>query len=190
MRHVVKPHFLFVSLSLMMSSCAIEFEVESQRTVLEQQILGAYEELDDDLVLITSVRAVNQDGSTKSVKLTPLEKRAVAARQNQQFNQDDIKELRDKQLIGENREGDVTILPKSIGKIAKAAGKDRKFAEVIVTEENADRQVIWQRIIEKSPDLSQKDLPLVRQNYHEQIIEKLAKGHWFQGKDGKWIQKT
>lgn len=180
---------IIATLQSLLSSCAIEFEVESQRTVLEKQILGAYEEIDDDLIMVSSVRAVDEEGNTKKIKLTALEERALKARQNQQFNQDDLKELLDKEIIGEKNNGLIALLPKNKGKSSKSKKADLDLAELIVAEENSDRRVVWQRVVEKSPDLEGKDMGLIQDNFHKQRLEKLEKGHWYESSDDKWVQK-
>ena len=72
---------------LFVSGCTIQFDVTSQRTALENQILGTHKELDQDVVLISSVRAVDKDGTIKTNKFSTSHEMAVKAKQNQSYNQ-------------------------------------------------------------------------------------------------------
>jgi uncharacterized protein YdbL (DUF1318 family) len=117
-----------------------------------------------------------------------MEKRATAARQNQQFNSDDLIELMKKEIIGEASDGTVAVVPKS-SSTRKRANSDLELANMIILEENRDRAVIWQRVIEKSPDLQTKDLTMVKDNYHQQMFEKMEAGMWYQDAKGQWVKK-
>src|SRR5690606_18823022 len=80
-----------------LTGCAFSFDVTSQRTALENQVMGTYKELDDELVLSGAVR-----GNGAAVKpVSP----AVQARQNQMFNADEIAELKAAGLLGEGADG-------------------------------------------------------------------------------------
>lgn len=173
--------------TLLVSSCAIEFQVASQRTAIEEQILGAYEEMDNELVLMSSVRAVDASGNESHKVQNDLEKRATEAKQNQQFNMDDLRELKKKEILGEKIDGSIDLLPAGKGK--KPKDEEKLLAEVIRDEENRDRLIIWQRVIEKSPDLKDEDLKIVRKNYHQQMVEKLDAGMWYQDDKEEWVKK-
>ena len=64
-----------------------------QKTALENQILGSYEELGNEVLLLASVRSVDEEGKLKPVIEVPKGKRlALKAMQRQEFNRDDIRE--------------------------------------------------------------------------------------------------
>jgi len=174
----------------LIAGCAFKFEVTSQRTALENQVLGSYQELDDDLLMVSSVRAVDKDGKTKTVEMSDLQQRAVEARQNQAFNRDDIDELKSAQILGEQSDGLLSILPAGIGAGEKASSEQRALARLLVEEENRDRQVIWQRIVQSNENLSAKDLPEVRRTFAKSQRDAALPGHWFQEDGGRWRQKA
>jgi hypothetical protein len=167
------------------AGCTFNFEVTSQRTALENQVMGAYQELEDDLVLISAVRAGEAKRNTASIP--PTKRRALDARANQDFNRDDIVELKELQVLGEAADGRVTLLP---GGILKSDDKTAlRLAQELVGEENGDREVIWTRIIAGNENLSAKDLPAVRKTYARLMRDQAATGHWYQDEDGKWRRK-
>jgi hypothetical protein len=182
-----------IELLLMLSilnACSFKFEVASSRTTLEEQIIGSFQELETDYVTIASVRAVDAEGIARSpVPSSDSKKRALEARQNMEFNRDDLEELRSEELIGETYDGLVVILPKSVGKYATAEKSRRGFAEFIVEEENRDRKILWERVIEQSPDLSPSNLTAVREEFSRNQIQSLKQGQWYQQKSKEWARK-
>lgn len=171
-----------VVLGLGLSACTVSFELTSQRTALENQVMGSFKELEDELVLMSAVRA---PGSARAA--SPQRQRALDARQNQSFNRDDIDELKDLGLIGETADGTVAIVPSA--KAAETTPARAKLATELVSEENRDRNVIWQRIIEMNENLSAKDLGEVRKTYAKTQREGASTGHWYQTDGGTWVQK-
>ena len=149
-------------------------------------MLGEYQELNDELYMISSVRALEnkqpaQDGQ---------EAQAQRARQNQLYNLDDIDELKNLQILGETHEGKLTILPQSKGFVAKATPKQLNLARILVTEENYDREIIWKHTIATNENLSKKDLLKVKKTYAKQIYQKSKSGHWYKNDSGVWTQKS
>lgn len=167
--------FAFIS-----TGCAFNFEVTSQRTALENQVMGSYKELDDELVLSGAVRG---DGAAQTV--SP----ALKARQNQMFNTDEISELKDAGLLGEGADGYL----KRISQRRPGIEVPRFLLETLDQlnkQENADRETIWRHMIAQNKNLSQRDLPNIGRSYAKIMREKTATGHWFQDEGGKWIQKN
>lgn len=181
---------LVFGVSGLLTGCAINFELTSQRTALENQILGSYEELDDDLLLVSSVRALDESGKKKEITVSSLQVDALRARQNQQFNKDDLDEFKTKQMIGEVADGTLALLPAGRGLVAKAQKKELSLARLLVKEENHDRRIVWRRIIELNENLKASDMPKVRKTYADQIFKKAPAGHWFKRETGNWIQKS
>lgn len=163
------------------TACTFNFEVTTPRTALENQVMGSYKELEDDLILVSSVRA---GAKQAKVDMTPGRRRALDARENQEFNRDDIDELKDKGVIGETSGGVVAMLPKAAGE-----AKDVHLAQVLVAEENRDREDIWKRIIEANENLSAKDLPEVRRTYAKLQRDTARAGQWVQDEGGNWVKK-
>jgi hypothetical protein len=70
----------------------VNVTIIDQKTALENQILGSYEELGNE-VLLASVRSVDEQEKLKPVIEVPKGKRlALKAMQRQEFNRDDIRE--------------------------------------------------------------------------------------------------
>jgi|GEM_PF-1009946 len=188
--HTLSARILVFSLiGVCNGACSFKFEITSQRTALENQVMGSYKEIDDDVVLMASVRGVGSGGETKKTEVSDLQLAAIRAKQNQEFNRDDLDELKTAQIIGEGNDGSVVLLPVDAGK----KPDDPKlvvFARALIEEENRDRQNIWARIVQSNPNLSAKDMQEVRRTYARMQFDAGAVGHWFQDEKGKWAQKA
>lgn len=161
----------------LLSSCTFNFDLTSQRTALENQVLGSYKDIEDELILVSAVR-----GSTDS----PLkENSATSARKNQDFNRDDIEELKQKQVIGETSHGEI----RATNKLSSSDTSTQKLAQELIKEENRDRQVIWNRIISANKNLSTKDLPEVKKTYAKLIFERSPSGQLFLNENNQWVPK-
>jgi uncharacterized protein YdbL (DUF1318 family) len=169
--------------------CSFNFELTSQKTALENQIMGSYQELEADAVLSSSVRAVDESGKSKKVEISQLQEEAVRARQDQEFNRDDLDELKEIGLIGEGSEGNVVPLSPEITD-GKPGTKDQEnLAKTLCEQENADRHIIWKRIIDSNENLSEKDLPEVRRTFAKMQRDSAQVGYWVQSDDGSWSKK-
>lgn len=177
----------FVSL---LPACAFQFELTSQRTALENQIMGSYRDLDDD-VLVLSATPTNTatDASGKFVASPEQAAARGEPETNQQFNADDIIDLKDQQIIGEANDGHVVMLPKAVGLADSITQEVKRFAELIVSEENSDRNSIWQRTIANRSGDSEAIKADVQNAYAQKQYDAATPGHWLQDANGKWIQK-
>lgn len=159
--------------------------VVDERTALENQVLGTYQELNQQVMLVASVRYIDPKGKLKQTQeLPPGKKEVVRALQRVSFNKDDLNRYKALGIIGENNEGGVTLLEPE-----KVKPADRAFVENLVKEENEDRLVIMSRIIETNETLSPTDLPRVHKMFAALNRDKALKGERIQLDNGKWIQK-
>lgn len=185
--HVLISPIFFAA--MLLSGCSFNFEITSQRTALENQIIGSYQELNDDVVVTSSVRSLDAKGQKKEVSVSRLQEEAIKARQSQQFNLDDLDELKNLQILGEKNDGLVGVLPDNVGKVKEASSDNLKLAGVILKEENRDREVVWKRVIFSNESLSDKDLPAVKKAFVRLQRESARTGQWLQDEQEKWYQK-
>jgi uncharacterized protein YdbL (DUF1318 family) len=180
-----------VVLAHCLCACSFNFELTSQKTALENQVMGSYKELDDDVIMMASVRGVSKDGKkTKTaVPASDSAKRAIAAKQNQDFNRDDIDDLKQKQIVGESSAGELALVPKEITAGVSADAPDVRLAQALIKEENQDRVTVVERIVVSNENLSSKDLVAARKTYQKKVIEDSPVGTWIQDDSGKWQRK-
>jgi uncharacterized protein YdbL (DUF1318 family) len=191
-----KPRIWFLShqslfiacLAILLTACGgplVGVTVVDERTALENQVLGTYQELNQQVMLVASVRYIDPKGQLKQTQELPQGKKdVVRALQRVSFNKDDLDRYKSLGIIGENNEGGITLLEPE-----KVQPADRAFVENLVKEENADRLAIMSRIIETNETLSPTDLPRVHKMFAALNRDKALKGERIQLDDGTWIQK-
>lgn len=179
---------LSISLMFIVTGCSFKFALTSQRTALENQILGTYKELDavDDPLLTVKYNdrfRKKYSGADKSKVNFEL------AELSRQFNASDIEILKSKQIVGESFLGKLSLLPGGQGLVSEASPEDLRLAEAVIIEENRDRQLILMRKLELDLDLTEDDLGELRNELMQKIIKNTAVGQWLQNEDGDWYQK-
>jgi len=181
--------FLVSSLTLtVLVACGgplVGVTVVDERTALENQVLGTYQELNQQVMLVASVRYIDPKGKLKQTQELPQGKKdVVRALQRVSFNKDDLNRYKSLGMIGENNEGGITLLEPE-----KVEPADRAFVDNLIKEENEDRLAIMSRIIETNETLSSADLPRVHKMFAALNRDKALKGERIQLESGKWIQK-
>ncbi|HOX46374.1 MAG TPA: DUF1318 domain-containing protein [Myxococcota bacterium] len=181
-------HRLGLGLALLAGVGCVEasIQVVDERTALENQILGAYEQLDRDLQLVASVRAVGADGQAQPApRLSDVRQRAVQARQTQQFNRDDLEELKAQGCLGEGLDAMLAARPCA----AQAEPATAQRLERLVAAENQARRLLLEFVVTTSPDLTRADLPQLVEAAARAQREQAAPGTWLQEPGGEWRQK-
>ena len=181
-----KSLFLLFLIGLM-ASCTVkppEVRVTGEMTALEKEVLGTYREIEQDSWMVASTRSST---AGKSQTISPEKKKVLDAKRRQKSNQDDILEFKTAGWIGENNLGYLEIVEQAENPIH---GERAEFVSTLVKEENEDREVIVDRVIELNENL--KDA--VRENILTIFAEMNQKnspiGTWIQDQLGKWMLKT
>ena len=103
---------------LLMGGCTlakVDVKVVSERTSLENQVLGTYNSLSEDLLLVASVRGVSPTGKIASPPVRSQEQQdATQALETVAFHADDLENFKRLGWAGENREGLVTPFPREV----------------------------------------------------------------------------
>jgi hypothetical protein len=174
-RCVVYSGFLF-SLFFALAACiSLRPVVLDQKTQLENQILGTFQRLEDDLILASSVR-----GDEPQNTLSPLQREAVEAMMTREFIRDEIEEWKEKQAIGEANTGYLEALS------LPAEEEQAKRLKTLVDEENRNRKIILERVIDLNKDLSRQDLPMVQRLFYRLNVQTARSGDKVQLESGNW----
>lgn len=107
-----------------------------QPTALERQLLGAYEELDEELVQVSSVRG---GPGLEDAPHESLQQHALRARSVQMFNADDVEALKAGGCVYETLKAELAPRPCSL--LSSDPGAERRRLRVI-DEENRARSVL------------------------------------------------
>lgn len=173
----------------------VDVEVLSERTALENQILGTYNSLDREMLMVASVRGVDTQGKIKKPPVRSREKQdAIAAIQLLDFHSDDIANFKKLGWVGENNRGllelfdmDQKQVPAALQEFADNFSPEE--LESIVRQVNQARQVIMQRVIDMNENLREDDLPKVERIFAGLNAEKADSGDRIQDEQGAWKQK-
>lgn len=152
--------------------------VLDHKTQLENQVLGTFKRLSQDLVLASSVRGPG--AATSGGKLSPLRQEAAEAVMLREFHRDDLEQLKADKVVGEGKHALLVLLSAPTEQTAAAQ------ARRLVSEENGARGVIMDRVIQLNADLQQEDLPLVRRIFRRLNREAARTGDLVQRDNGKW----
>jgi hypothetical protein len=177
-------------------AASVNVNVVGSRTALENQVLGSYQALDEDLALVASVRAIDPTGKIQEPPPVTREKEeALDAARTLQFYQGDLADLKAMKWVAEKRDGEIAVLPYDRGKTPKEYAevqkriKDEEVKD-IAGKVNAARMVTWKRIIETSESLKEDDLPKVREIFGKLNYDSAKPGEMIEGADGKFEPKA
>lgn len=178
----MKKGWLLLTLNLCLS-CSIktpEITLTGEKTALENQILGSFEQLATQNLLTTSSRTASDLSAGEQ------EESVLQAMQNQKFNKDEIDELKRDKVIGENNRGYLEILGND------KYGKDpiyKKIADQLVADENRDRHIIYQRLLAVNTAAASATEAQLGETFAKMQIEKALPGTMIQLENGQWIEK-
>lgn len=185
-------------LALLLAGCTlaeVKVNVASERTSLENQILGSYNSLSEETLLVASVRGVDPLGRIQAPpKKSQEQQDAVAAMQVLSFHADDVDAFKRLGWVGEDNQGRLSALGMERGKAPDelkdfAARYGQKEFDSVLREVNAAREVVMRRAIETNANLTQADLPKVRAVFAKLAADTARPGDRLQTPDGGWTVK-
>jgi uncharacterized protein YdbL (DUF1318 family) len=185
-----------VLVALLLGGCTlakVDVNVVSERTSLENQVLGTYNSLSEDQLLVASVRGVSPTGKIDNPPLrSPEQQDATRALETISFHADDLESFKRLGWVGENREGLITPfsreIPKNVPPDLKAfvtLYTEAEFRQVI-DEVNQSREVLMQRVVQTNENFTAKDLPAIRRVFARINRQNSAPGTRVQAEDGTW----
>ncbi len=195
----ISPFFRFsvlFALFCFVSGCTLaklDVNVVSERTSLENQVLGTYNSLNEDMLLVASVRGVSPTGKIEAPpRRTPEQVDATRALETVAFHADDIETFKRFGWVGENQEGLLTPFAREIPKAASkelqafAANYGEAEFQQVVKEVNAARETLMMRVVQTNENFTAKDLPAIRKVFAKMNRQNSAPGSKVQEPDGRW----
>jgi len=187
---------LAFGLALLFSGCTlakVDVNVVSERTSLENQVLGTYNSLSEDMLLVASVRGVSPTGTIEAPpRHTPEQIDATRAMETIAFHADDIETFKRFGWVGENQEGLLTSFTRETPKVASeelksfAANYSEAEFQQVVKEVNQAREVLMMRVVQTNENFTIKDLPAIRKVFARINRQNSAIGSKVQDADGRW----
>lgn len=191
---------LIIAIQLMGCTLAeVKVDVVSERTALENQVLGSYNSLDREMLLVASVRGVDSQGR---INAPPRKSRehgdAVLAMQIQEFHSDDVDNFKRLGWVGEDNQGRLAAfettkpsdaakqLPELVEFASRYTEAEFKF---VVDQVNSARETIMKRVIALNDDLGEADLPEIRKIFASMNRRNALPGEKIQEPNGDWTEK-
>ncbi|HKI49799.1 MAG TPA: DUF1318 domain-containing protein [Desulfobacteria bacterium] len=171
----------------------VDVNVVSQRTALENQVLGSYNALSNDVLLVASVRGVDPTGKIETPPRKSREyQNAVTAMETLAFHEDDVDAFKRLGWVGENNVGLLTTFPITREKApddlqAFATRYQQDEFLSVVKQVNESREVVMMRVVETNAAFTQKDLPEIKRVFAKLNREKALPGERIQKEDGSWV---
>jgi len=171
----------------------VDVNVVSERTALENQVLGSYNALSNDVLLVASVRGVDPTGKIETPPPKSREyQNAVMAMETLAFHEDDVDGFKRLGWVGENNVGLLTEFPINREKApedlqAFAARYPREEFLSVVKQVNQAREVVMIRVVETNAAFTEKDLPEIKKVFAKLNREKALPGEKIQKEDGSWV---
>lgn len=179
MTHLKYILFLILLTSCLMCSCVtLKMVSVDQKTELENQILGSINSLQDDLVLMSSVR-----GNNKQQSIPPAHREALYSVMNRQYNLDDVNALKQQGIAGEATNGLLQFFETNQTQNSKSY---EEFARRIIKEENNDRSIIMKRVISINQNLTPDDKKLVQKIMHKLNVQSSPENTKVENISGQW----
>ena len=165
-------------LGIVLGGCSIkapEVQVTGEKTALEREVVGTYEEMEEDTWMIASTRAAKAEDE---VKISPEKRKVLEALQEQKFKREGF--------VGENNSGLLEL--RLIDQLRKTPDR-MKFIQSILEEENGDRSIIMGRVIELNETLKKSNKNDIQGIFARMNQENSPDGTWIQNAEGQWIRK-
>lgn len=186
-----------LGLALFMSGCTlakVDVNVVSERTSLENQVLGTYNSLSEDMLLVASVRGVSPTGKIEALpRRTPEQADAIRAMETIAFHADDIESFKRFGWVGENNEGLLATFVRETPKVTSeelksfAANYSEAEFQQVVREVNQSREVLMLRVVQTNENFTSKDLPAIRKVFARINRQNSVPGSKVQDTDGRWL---
>ena len=194
----MKKVFLILTAAALVAGCTlakVKVDVVSERTSLENQVLGTYNALDKEMLLVASVRGVDATGRVEPPPVQSREQKDVLmSMQVLSFHEDDLSAFKRLGWVGENNEGLITIFPMTRENTPKEL---KEFADRYKEDEfrsvagkiNTAREVVMRRVIQLNENFKEADLPKIRRVFGKLNAGNARPGEKYQAEDGTWMVK-
>ncbi|MHC5034937.1 MAG: YdbL family probable chaperone protein [Planctomycetota bacterium] len=169
-----------------------EIAVKGGQRSLEEQILGSFEQIGEEVYLLAGVRAVDPVSGvpTPPRPMTPSERRALAARRRMEFNRDDVLAFKAEGYVGEGSDALLVLFDARLRDLQAADPRRFELVKEIAAEENEDRLIVMQRIVDTSPALhGSQGLATVGRILAAKYRREARPGARLQLPDGTWVVK-
>lgn len=169
----------------------VKVDVVSERTSLENQVLGTYNALDSEMLQVASVRGVDPSGEVRTPPAKSQEARdVVLSMQTLSFHDDDLQRFKRLGWVGEGADGLIEPFERTGNVPEELAPFVARFTDeefrAVVKAVNEARMAVMRRVVALNEDLDDGDLPEVQQVFGRLNSDGAKSGERIQRADGTW----
>ncbi|HEY1405747.1 MAG TPA: DUF1318 domain-containing protein [Spirochaetota bacterium] len=182
-------HFIIAGIFMCITGCVIappEIRLTGEKTLVENQIIGEYREIEEDAWAISSVKTGIQ--RQQGVQVLSGDDIFVKAMQIRELNEPSLRKYKDEGSVGEGNNGYVAYMK------SDRYEKDldaRKTLLGIVEDENRARHTVFERslVVTAKGKPSEEEIAQLGKKFAADEQARALTNDWIQGSDGKWQRK-
>jgi len=178
---------LFSIMVFFVLNCSVkapEVKVTGEKTALENQVIGTYQEIEQDAWTVASVRSTAP--GKQQPKMSKEKKEVFEAVQGRKFNKDDIDEFKKAEIVGENNGGLLEI--RNPNKLDADPALKKRVTKIVETE-NGYRKIIMNRIMILNESAAKAGSGNVAKIFAKINRDNSEPGTWIHKEDGEWTKK-
>lgn len=160
--------------------------ITGEKTVIENQIIGEYRELEKDAWTVSSVKtAAGKKNASGRMSGDPELFKYMKVRE---FHYDKIKEYKGEGALGEGNTGYIQYIET---KRYESSPAEKKLLLTVIEEENRARKEIFSRSIALSRESGPEkgEMESFGKSFAEEQRGLAAKDEWIQENSGTWVRK-
>jgi uncharacterized protein YdbL (DUF1318 family) len=157
-----------------------------EKTLVENQIIGEYRELEPDAWAVSSVKTAAVSGKTGMVQSS--DEQMFRALKIRELNEDAIRHYKNEGAIGETANGYAEY--KTVARY-ESDKEIKKILTSVIDDENNARRTIFERslVLSGKEKPTPADMSLVAHKFADEERSRAQKNDWIQGNDGQWQRK-
>ncbi len=180
---------IMVSMITGISGCVIappEIRLTGEKTLVENQIIGEYREIEEDAWTVSSVKTGVQ--RQQGVQVLSGDDQFVRAMKIRELNEPLIRAFKDEGAVGEGNNGYASYV--KTDKYEKDR-ESRKALQNVVDDENRARRTVFERslVVTGTQKPAESDIALMGKKFAADEQSRALVNDWIQGTNGQWQRK-
>ena len=173
----------------LISGCVIappEIRLTGEKTLVENQIIGEYREIEDDAWSVSSVKTGVQ--RQQGARLLSGDDKFVEAMKIRELNAPLVRAYKNEGSVGESAEGFLSYM--KIDKYEKDR-ESRGALKTLIDDENRARRTVFERSLVSTGTTNPtgSDIALMGRKFAVDEQSRSLVNDWIQGSNGKWQRK-
>lgn len=184
----MRMQLLLVMIMISGLGCSIvapEVKLTGEKTLVENQIIGEYREIEPDAWAVSTMKTAVTRQKSSVVSADPAMMSALKMRE---LNEDYIRRYKNDEAAGE------AITGYLVYRTAQKYESDKELKKIIlavIDDENRARRTIFERsiVLSGKEKPSDADIAVVARQFADDERSRAQKNDWIQGNDGQWQRK-